>query len=126
MKYSRPSVSLVRTQNIYRAASPLLYHKRLLAGYKIYIYIYILGGNGRLFLELERFGLQSFTFVLLVKPYTTDVISKQLSQRHTQFKAYKVQGYYNLANGHLKIFAVGKWTEISFVRYTPIDFRDTN
>ena len=46
-----------------------------------------LGGNGRLFLELERFRLQSFTFVLFVKPYTTDVISKQLSPRHTQFKA---------------------------------------
>ena len=39
-----------------------------------------LGGNGRLFLELERFRLQSFT-------YTTDVISEQLSPRHTQFKA---------------------------------------
>ena len=59
--------------------------------YNFNFHIYTLGGNRRLFLELERFRLRSFTFVLFLKPYSLiqpmHVISKQLSQRRTQFKA---------------------------------------
>ena len=83
----RPSVSLVRKQNLYGAACPFPLHFYSTRGYSPAPRYMYFRWKRRLFLELERFRLQSFTFVLFLKPYTTDVISKQLSPRHTQFKA---------------------------------------